>query len=441
MKSRVKEAVRDTLAEATRTAEENLDTLVRDGGRALQEAIQERIAGMVNKVNEHGQKAATFVGVHEDEILTYVPDKRNFNGVGALLIGLLILVILPGPAKSLAIVAFVVAAVQALFGYVLHSKVDVPEGYEGVMCQFGKPLSHVRAHRGRNWVFPIQRFITYLVSNRDQVVDAFNVNFTSDYVTIGLGKQIVFRVVDHGKFVSNTTPSGAMKLLSLYASYLSLRMITSIKDARVRFTGRDQLDNVIQALNGYLEQICGIRVIRVNMPQAENSVLDDLEDIRTSLKEIEALQQTRTVRLESAVKAVEQEVRQLKIESRSGALALQKATIGLETYLGEITSETRQEILMAARQKLDQTASEAMSAIAELKANVEKSKSLQASLPGLKSSWELKLAELRQLATRKLMPKTVKVLAVDGIGVGVGMSSGPQFMRKVLSSTAIPPET
>lgn len=264
-------------------------------------------------------------------------------------------------------------------------------------------------------------------------MDAFNANFTGDYVTIGLGKQIVFRVVDHGKFVSNTTPSGAMKLLSLYASYISLRMITSIGDARVKFTGRDHLDNVIKALNGYLSEWCGIEVIRVNMPQAENSVLEDLEKIRTSLKEIEALQQTRTVRLESAIKAVEQAIRELRVESRTDALTLQQTAIRLETHLGEMINQVRQEILMNSRQELDQKVSKLRNAIAGLKANVEKSKALKESLSGLRSSWNLRIARLRQTAMLKLMPREVKVLGVEGIGTGVGISSGPALLQSILS--------
>ena len=45
-----------------------------------------------------------------------------------------------------------------------------------------------------------------------------------------------------------------MKILSLYAGYLNLRIITSIEDARVKFSGRDRIDNVIGALNDNLKE-------------------------------------------------------------------------------------------------------------------------------------------------------------------------------------------
>lgn len=437
MSTKVKDVIEDRIADMASGAEDALQESLRDGGLRLEKAIRERIAGMVSKVNHTlDEKATNFVGVNEDEILTYIADRRNFSGVGAFLIGLLILVIMPGWGKSFAMIAFGMAIIQGFFGYVWQSKVDIPEGYEGLVCQFGKPLPE-KAHRGRNWMFSINRFIPYMVSNRDQVVEAFNANFTGDYVTVGLGEQIVFRVRDNGKFVSNTTPSGAMKLLSLYASYISLRMITSIGDARVKFTGRDHLDNVITALNGYLSEWCGIEVIRANMPQAENSVLEDLEKIRTSLKSIGALEQTRTVKLEAAIKTVEQAIRQQRVESRNEALTLKQTAIRLETYLSEVVNQKRQELLMSARQQLDQKVSELLSAIAELQANVEKSQALKASLSGLKSSWGLRLAQLRQTAMLKLMPKRVQVIGLEGVGTGVGLASGAGLMKAILDQSKI----
>lgn len=434
MKNKLKEAVQHAATDLIETAEDALAEDLQAGGVRLQAAIRDRIGGMVSQVSRSlEERSARFVGVNEDEMLTYVADRRSINGVGALLIGLLLLVLLPSSISWLAAFAFLGAIVQFLLGYVLQAKVDIPEGFEGVVCQFGQPLTE-KAHRGRNWLFSIRKFVPYLVSTRDQVVDAFNANFTGDYVMVGFGKQIVFRVVDHGKFVSNTTPSGVMKLLSLYASYISLRMITSITDARVKFTGRDHLQNVIDALNGYLSETCGIQVIRVNMPQAQNSVLEDLEKIRTLLKEIDSLVQTKTVRIEAAIKTVEQTIRQLRLESRNEALELQQAGIRLETSLGEATNEQLQQLLMEARRTLDSKLAELRRAIADFQANVEKSRSLKQSLSGLRSTWDLRMARLKQRVMIGLMPREVRVLGVDGIGMGVGMGLGADMVRRLVAS-------
>ena len=86
------------------------------------------------------------------------------------------------------------------------------------------------------------------------MVDVTNANFPGDYASIGLSNQIVFHVVDSAKFVEHTSPAGIVKSLNLYASYIALRIITSVKDARVKFSGRDSLDNVSEALNGYLSE-------------------------------------------------------------------------------------------------------------------------------------------------------------------------------------------
>ncbi len=432
-RQRVREAVQEGAEHLVEETENMLTHTLKTSGKDLEQSIRARIGEMVNLVNESAKSQRDkFVGVNDDDLLTYVADRRNFNGVGAVLISLLILLILPGWLKWLAVATLIWAAVQFFFGYIWKSKVDIAEGFDGVVCQFGKPLQE-SSQRGRNWLFSIRRFIPFVVSMRDQVVDASNANFTGDYVTVGLGMQIVFRVTDPGKFVSNTTPSGAMKLLSLYASYISLRMITSIGDARVKFTGRDHLENVIKALNSYLSNLCGIEVIRVNMPRADNTVLEDLESIRTELKEIDSLQQTRTVRLEAAIKAVEQEVRKRRVTSRNEALNLQQEAIRLETHLGQTVNRERQEILMKARQTLDQKVSELRNKISGLKANVEKSKALNASLAGLQSSWKLRIAQLRQRAMLKLMPKTITILGVEGIGTGVGLATGPRLLQGLLT--------
>ena len=92
------------------------------------------------------------------------------------------------------------------------------------------------------------------------------------------GNQITLRVTDSSTFITNTSPASLMKIVNFYTSYIVLRMIVSVDDSRVKFMGRDRLDNLSQALNRYLSEPCGVSAVRATMPDAENPILDDLED-------------------------------------------------------------------------------------------------------------------------------------------------------------------
>ena len=268
------------------------------------------------------------------------------------------------------------------FGYVSNCKVDVPDGFEGVMCRFGKP-SQETARRGRNWLFNFADFCSFLVSQRDQVVDSENANFAADSASIGLEDQKVFRVTDAAQFVANTSPAAVMRVLDLYGSYNALRIITSIRDSRVKFTGRDDLRNVITALNEQLgAHELGISVVRANMPTANNAILGDLEGIRTDIRRIEAMKDEKQVRLEAEVKQVESEMRQKRKASRNSALDLQKEQITLQTNIAQQVNTVRQEAVIRARKTLEMTTSDLARAVESLKAKVEKVKTIRASFEG-----------------------------------------------------------
>jgi len=247
-----------------------------------------------------------------------------------------------------------------------------------------------------------------------------------------MSKQFVMQVVAPQKFVSNTSPAAMMKILAAYASYISLRMITSISDARVKFTGRDSLENVVLALNANIAERYGARVQRAAMPQTENRILDDLEQIRTQLKNVEVMNETKQVKLESAIKAVESEMRSNIKESRGKAVALQQAQITLDTRVSEQVNASRQDILISTRVQLEEAISELRQELATFKAKLQKAQSIAGSLEGLKTGFEIRKAALKRGIWQKLVPPEVSVFAIEGIGPGMGMSIGNELLTRLL---------
>ena len=405
---------------------------IREDSARVENLINERLSNMLNMVSTSGkQTLSKFVDVNEDEILTFIPDRRSFGAIGPALLGVLCLLLLPGYLKLAAVIFFLYAAASLVLGYILQAKVDIPDGFEGVVGKFGKPLPDQVAKPGRNWQLDISKYIPFLVSKRDQVVTTANANFTGDFASILLNKQIVFRVVDSSRFVNNTSPAGIMKLLDLYSSYIALRIITSVEDSRVKFTGRDRLENVVDALNQYLSASYGIEVIRDSLPTVKNDVLEDLEQIRTQLKDIESMTQTKQVTLESAIKAVESQLRTKTKETRSKALELQSAGITLETRVGEQINTRRQQFMIEARQKLEQGVTSLRAEILSYKAKFEKSKAIRESIPALKVGFEMRLARLKQRVLERQIPKHIEVINVEGMGAGVGLSIGQEMFNRV----------
>ncbi len=431
----VKEAAGDIADDVKREATDTLEESIQEGREEVTQEIQDRMGDMVGLVADSAQETLKeqFSGIDEGAVLQFVADRRRFGGVGPFLFGLFLFVLLPAVLNFVAYFFFLVGALSFGSKYVLNAKVDVPEGYEGVLCRFGEPYEETSTRKGRNWLFRFPDFIPYLVSRRDQVVDMHNANFTADYASIGISSQIVFQVVDSKKFIENTTPAGIMKSLNLYASYIALRIITSVEDARVKFSGRDSLENIVDALNSHLSDDFGIRVTNVSMPSANNQILEDLEEIRTLLKEIDAMEEKRQVRLESAVKAVESELRTKRKEARRRTPELQQAKISLDTDITELVNEKKQEVLINARRELEQGASELERAIAGLRAKLKKAMTLQDSIDALRRNFELRKSALKRRAFNLIGPDQVTVLGVSGIGTGVGLGMSRDVVKKVLA--------
>ena len=426
----VERLVEEAAQEGRAVAERALGAGAERASQAIQERLT-RIVGVVEKAT--GGDIRRFVGVNESEILTYVPDRRSISGLAAMMLGFFFLTVLPPGLKVVSILFFLAGSAYFLVGYVMNAKIDVPEGYEGVVCRFGKPLRDRKARRGRNWHLWYPHFIPFLVSQRDQVVDTNNAGYTGDFASISLRNQITLQVTDSSTFITNTSPASLMKIVNFYTSYIVLRMIVSVGDSRVKFMGRDRLDNLSQALNRYLSEPCGVSAVRATMPDAENPILDDLEDVRTGLKSISAMTEKKQVRLEAEVKVVESSIRRERKAARNEALQLQQQRITLETHITEEVNTRRQELLIKARQRLEESLSKVQEEVATWKAKVQKALALKASQEALERDLDLRIARLKRAFMERLIPDQVQVLGVEGIGTGFGLSLGNRLLRQITS--------
>ena len=437
MKARraVEQLVDEAAQEGRAAAERALGAGAERASQAIQERLT-RIVGVVEKAT--GGDIRRFAGVNESEILTYVPDRRSISGLAAMMLGFFFLTVLPPTWKALSLLFFLAGIAYFLVGYVMNAKIDVPEGYEGVVCRFGRPLRDHKARRGRNWHLWYPHFIPFLVSRRDQVVDTNNAGYTGDFASISLRNQITLQITDSSTFITNTSPASLMKIVNFYTSYIVLRMIISVSDSRVKFMGRDRLDNLSQALNRYLSEPCGVSAVRATMPDAENPILDDLEDVRTGLKSISAMTEKKQVRLEAEVKVVESSIRRERKAARNEALQLQQQRITLETHITEEVNTRRQELLIKARQRLEESLSKVQEEVATWKAKVQKALALKESREALERDLDLRIARLKRAFMERLIPDQVHVLGVDGIGTGFGLSLGNRLLKRITAPTEGP---
>jgi regulator of protease activity HflC (stomatin/prohibitin superfamily) len=418
----------DAVQEGRATAERALGAGAERASQAVQERLT-RIVGVVEKAT--GGDIRRFVGVNESEILTFVPDRRSMSGLAAMMLGFFFLTVLPPGWKALSTLFFLAGVAYFLVGYVRNAKVDVPEGYEGVVCRFGRPVRDRQARRGRNWHLWYPFFIPFLVSQRDQVVDTNNAGYTGDFASISLRNQITLRVTDSPTFITNTSPASLMKIVNFYTSYIVLRMIVSVSDSRVKFMGRDRLDNLSHALNRYLSEPCGVSAVRATMPDSENPILDDLENVRTGLKGISAMTEKKQVRLEAEVKVVESSIRRERKAARNEALQLQQQRITLETHITEEVNTRRQELLIKARQRLEESLSKVQEEMATWKAKVQKALAIKESRDALERDLDLRIARLKRAFLERLIPDQVQVLGVAGIGTGFGLSLGNRLLQRI----------
>lgn len=413
--------------------------IIAAGQEAATAFIKERLNRMTAVV-EASEKAVrsgenNFSGINEEAILSFVHDKRSIAGVGPLLLGIFLAATLPNGWGLLSIPFFAAFLLIAFFGYVWPSRVDISEGYEGVVCVKGAPDKNAASKTGRNWELDFLRFIPYKVATKtDQIARISVANFTRDFASVNITMQIVFRVTDRGRFVSETSPALAMRLMQIYARYIALRMITSIDDARVKFIGRDNLENVAAELNRYLRDY-GITVLRVTMPEAENGILDDLEEIRIGVNETAILSGSKPMRLEAAVKAIETEMRRNRKNALALAQELQNEGINFESAVSVAINSTRQQLVIDAQRQVTTKHAELEGLISGLQARITKAEAIKTSIPSLKRSYALRLAQIKQQAAMRMLPKQVVVFDVPGIGTGIGLRMGTDVLKSVMNTT------
>lgn len=419
-------------AEVTKAANDLLDDAVKKGSEELKNRIDQRLGAIVNRVRTsvEGTIKERFSGVAESKMLIYNADNRSFDFVSTVLLAIVALILLPSYSKILAVFVFAFAGFRFLTGYFLASKIEVANGWVGVVCENGLPVDGKLAGPGLTRFWSPTAFAPFTVSTgQDQVVSATTVNVAKDYVNIGMTNQLVFRITNPAKFVSSINPVSFMRLLNFYASYVSLRIITSISDSRVKFTGGNDLPNYIAALNSYLSNTYGITVIRASMNKVENDVLDDLEEVRTEISEVKSLDVSRSVRIENAKRTIEADLREKRKGSRSASLKLQQADLQLATSVSEKVNAKRQELLASARRRLDERISQVNLVIADLSARLEKAKALKESLPELEINLNLRKAKLKLAVLQAMLPKQVSIVSVEGIGTGIGLKLAGQILN------------
>ena len=92
-----------------------IDSSITTGAQAVQDTIRVKLDAMMSKVAAKAEMSLDrFAGVNEEEILTFMPDRRSFAGIGPTLLGLLLLIILPGFWKAFSLLFFLFGALLFL---------------------------------------------------------------------------------------------------------------------------------------------------------------------------------------------------------------------------------------------------------------------------------------------------------------------------------------
>ena len=128
-------------------AKGGLEEILDSGSREVEAAVGRRLDQMLGAVKRNVQgDLSRFKAVDEERILSFVPDKRRPSGLGLFTLGLLALVLLPGWLKVLALPGLLLGILIFVGRYLSNARVDVPDGYTGVLCRYGKPIGGRQAH-------------------------------------------------------------------------------------------------------------------------------------------------------------------------------------------------------------------------------------------------------------------------------------------------------
>src|SRR5690606_4263872 len=100
-------------------------------------------------------------------------------------------------------------------------------------------------------------------------------------------------------------------------------------------------------------------------------------------------------------------------------------------HITEEVNTRRQELLINARQRLEESLSKVQEEVATWKANVQKAIALKASREALERDLDLRIARIKRAFMERLIPAKVQVLGVEGIGTGFGLSLGNQVLQHI----------
>ncbi|OGZ08463.1 MAG: hypothetical protein A3D65_01130 [Candidatus Lloydbacteria bacterium RIFCSPHIGHO2_02_FULL_50_13] len=430
MSSHIKEKLVQAAHEAAERIGDAVAEEIRKGGTVISQEIQEsteRIISVVTVAESTGKEAAQ-AGIAEETVIQVVPDERNIAGVGFILVALFFAVL---SFWGVALVLFFIGVARFIMGPLWSWKIEVPNGFRGVSCNNGKPDK--LAKQARNWNFNIFRYIPALVTARDLPIEITSAGHTGDFATIARSDLYVLRVEDPQKFVQDASLATVEKLLRAHARMIMLRVISSIKDSRVKFA-RGKLVNVADEINRHLVPLTGVKIHECTPTQVTNVILDDLEYVRTQIEGIRTLQNDLVTKIENAQKTVEQHRRRDEREVVNKSLELQQEYGDLVTAITQSMNATKQSIAMHARQQLDRAVSSLTAEAAVVRSKIQKAKSLLQSVDGLKLMFSIRKAKIMRLAYRHMTPREVTVIDVPGIGAGVGMSLGTDFMGRIINA-------
>jgi hypothetical protein len=135
---------------------------------------------------------------------------------------------------------------------------------------------------------------------------------------------------------------------------------------------------------------------------------------------------------------VESSIRRERKAARNEALQLQQQRITLETYITEEVNTRRQELLINARQRLEESLSKVLEEVSTWKAMVQKALALKESRDSLERDMDLRVARIKRAFLERLIPDQVQVLGVDGIGTGFGLSLGNRLLEEITRPTPAP---
>lgn len=428
---------------------EKLKKLEQEGAQMFENAIDSninRIKGdiekKVNSMTSGGsgqevQEQMQRVEVDENEYLKFISDDRKLTSLTIFAFSLFLLTILPGWAKVIPCFVFLVALASLMTSYINKCTVNVDEGFNGVITNWGEPTGELQKP-GRIWYWTLNRFCTFQVSNHDLFANVQVTNYTLDFGQMTIAPQVTFEIFDQKRFIKTTTPAGTIKFIKLYSNYIGLRLITSMS-ARSKFIGTKDMKNFKDALDRYMNKF-GIRVKYVTLPNVQNPVLDDLEYVQTKLRKINELGVSKAAERENAVKTIETEIRSKTKATRGTSNELNQKRIELETILDSELSSAKQKLVVDARSQLIQAHSALLRDIATFLAKVRKNQALGAMLSSLQLKHDLALAKAKRVAYEALIPETINVINVKGMEAGLLMHTAAKIFGAHEKGASIPKE-